>query len=149
MKMQVLLVLILASGCTVMKSETELTSLENEVRATETAFAKTMADRNFEGFVSFLAEDAIFFAGGEPLRGSAAVSAGWKPFFDRADAPFSWSPAVVAAQAGGRLALSSGPVFDAKGKQIGVFNSIWRREKSGAWKIVFDKGGSYCPPGSD
>jgi ketosteroid isomerase-like protein len=42
----------------------------------------------------------------------------------------------------GTLALSAGPVRDPKGQQIGTFNSIWRREADGSWKIIFDKG---CP----
>jgi hypothetical protein len=33
-----------------------------------------------------------------------------------------------------------GPVFDPAGKCIGRFNSIWRQEAPGVWKIVFDKG---------
>ena len=40
----------------------------------------------------------------------------------------------------GTLALTSGPVFDPQGKQIGMFNSIWRLEPDGRWRVVFDKG---------
>jgi len=43
----------------------------------------------------------------------------------------------------GTLAMSSGPVYDPEGKRIGTFNSVWRREPDGSWKIVLDKG---CPP---
>jgi hypothetical protein len=31
-------------------------------------------------------------------------------------------------------------VFDPNGKKVGSFNSIWRREQDGRWKIIFDKG---------
>ena len=40
----------------------------------------------------------------------------------------------------GRLALSSGPVLGASGEQIGRFNSIWRKDADGQWRVVFDKG---------
>jgi ketosteroid isomerase-like protein len=44
----------------------------------------------------------------------------------------------------GTLGLTSGPVKDPSGKQIGVFNSVWRRDASGGWKVVFDKGCPVC-----
>ena len=34
------------------------------------------------------------------------------------------------------------------GKVIARFNSIWRREAPGVWKVVFDKGSPVCAPKS-
>lgn len=116
--------------------------LARQVRAAETAFAKTMADRDHLAFATHVADEAVFF-GRQVQRGKAAVVAAWKPFFDGPTAPFSWAPESVEVLDSGTLALSSGPVRDPSGKQTGVFNSVWRREKDGKWKIVFDKG---CPP---
>ena len=116
------------------------TDLQAEVRATERAFAKTMADRDHQAFTSFLADEAIFFGGATPLRGKAAVAAGWKRFYDAPEAPFSWDPETVEVLDSGTLALSSGPVKDPQGQVIGTFNSIWRREADGRWRVVFDKG---------
>jgi hypothetical protein len=45
----------------------------------------------------------------------------------------------------GTLALSTGPVVDTSGEVVGRFNSIWRLEAPGVWKIVFDKGGPPSP----
>ena len=53
-------------------------------------------------------------------------------------------PAQGARQEGGKLALSTGPVFDPAGKRIGIYTSIWRREPSGEWKIIFDRGCPVC-----
>jgi hypothetical protein len=44
----------------------------------------------------------------------------------------------------GTLAYSGGPVYDASGKRVGRFNSIWRLEAPGRWKIVFDRGEQPC-----
>ena len=116
--------------------------LQAQVRSAERAFAKTMADRDHAAFTSFLADEAIFFGGAAPLRGKAAVAAGWKPYFEGPQAPFSWDPEVVEVLDSGTLALSSGPVKDPQGQVVGIFNSIWRRETDGRWRVVFDKG---CP----
>jgi ketosteroid isomerase-like protein len=123
-----------------MTTDSDTEQLELEVRNAEQAFATTMADRDFDAFMSFLAEDAVFFNGESPLRGKDKVAAAWKSFYEKADPPFSWQPQTVVVLDSGQLALSSGPVHDAKGKEVGRFNSIWRREADGVWKIVFDKG---------
>ncbi len=117
--------------------------LQAQVRDTERAFAKTMADRNHAAFASFLAEETIFFGQRPaPLRGKKEVAEGWKRFYD-GPAPFSWEPERVEVLDSGTLALSTGPVRDPEGKRIGTFTSVWRREPGGAWRIVLDNG---CPP---
>ncbi|HXU32078.1 MAG TPA: nuclear transport factor 2 family protein, partial [Thermoanaerobaculia bacterium] len=93
------------------------TALIEQVKATETAFAKTMADRDHAAFRSFLSEEAIFFSGPEPLRGKEKVAAWWKRFYEEKAAPFSWRPEVVEVLDSGTLALSSGLVFDPAGRQ--------------------------------
>ena len=111
-----------------------------KVEAREIAFAKTMADRNFEAFLSFISPEAVFFRGNTPLKGRDAVSRAWRPYFDDAAAPFSWHPDVVELLPSGGLALTSGPVRGPSGETIGRFNSIWRRDEDGIWRVVFDKG---------
>jgi hypothetical protein len=44
----------------------------------------------------------------------------------------------------GTLALSSGPVRDASGKHFANFQSIWRQESPGVWRVVFDRGERVC-----
>ncbi len=122
----------------------DLAALREQVFATERAFAKTMADRDFAAFTSFVSEEAVFFTGPTPLRGKAQVAAGWKRFFEPAAAPFRWEPAEVQVLESGTLALSTGPVFDPAGKRIATFTSIWRQEAPGAWRIVLDKGETAC-----
>jgi ketosteroid isomerase-like protein len=119
-------------------------ALADEVRASENAFAKTMADRDFAAFGTFVADEAIFFGGKGARRGKAAVLEGWKPLYEGAKAPFSWSSETVEVLASGTLAHSSGPVLDVDGKRVGTFNSIWRREKDGKWRVIFDKGCDAC-----
>jgi ketosteroid isomerase-like protein len=121
----------------------DLASLAQQVRAAETAFAAAMAQRDLTAFAKLIAPDAVFFGEGA-LRGKEAVIAGWKGFFEGPTAPFSWSSASVEVLASGTLAHSSGPVLDKNGNQVATFNSIWRREPDGSWKVVFDKGCDAC-----
>lgn len=138
-------VLALIAGATLATATIAETreELAQQVRDAENAFAATMAARDLEAFASFLAEDAIFF-GRSTMRGKAAVIEAWKPFYEGPDAPFSWRSETVEVLDSGRLAYSSGPVFDAKGNRTATFNSVWRREGDGSWKVVFDKGCEVC-----
>lgn len=126
-----------------------LSDLQAEVTRTERAFARTMADRDHGAFTGFLADEAIFFDGSEPLRGKTAVAAAWAPFFEGPDPPFSWEPDQVEVLDSGTLALSTGPVYDPAGNVTARFQSIWRREASGRWRIVFDRGSPVCRPCAD
>jgi ketosteroid isomerase-like protein len=114
-----------------------------QAREAEIAFAKTMADRDWVAFKACISEEAVFFNRSGILRGRDAVADGWKPLFEGTQAPFSWQPEQVEALASGGLALSSGPILDPAGKRVGTFQSVWRLEADGRWRIVFDKG---CPP---
>lgn len=123
-----------------------LATPETTVQETELAFARTMAARDHAAFAEFLSDEAVFFSGDTVLRGKAAVAAAWQPFFEGPTAPFSWAPDQVVVLESGTLALSTGPVRNADGQESGRFQSIWRREASGAWRIVFDRGSPACQP---
>jgi ketosteroid isomerase-like protein len=118
-----------------------------EVLAAERAFARSMADRDLQAFGRHLSEQAVFFSGADGvLRGKPAVLAGWAAFFQGPQAPFSWDPDRVEVLPDGTLAHSSGLVRDPAGKPVARFNSVWRQEAPGAWRVVFDKGSPLPPP---
>jgi len=134
--------MLLACGSASATSAEPVETLSARVRAREAAFAKTMADRDHAAFATFVAEDAVFLGRGV-LRGRRAVAEGWKPLFEGPKAPFSWQPDRVEVTASGTLAVSTGPVFDPDGKRTGTFNSTWRLDRDGEWRVVLDHG---CPP---
>jgi len=110
----------------------------------ERNFARTMADRNQEGFAAYISDEAVFFEGETALRGKQRILEAWAPYFVGPDAPFSWEPDTVEVLESGTLALSSGPVLDSTGQLVARFTSIWRREATGAWRIIFDRGNETC-----
>ncbi len=118
--------------------------MQHQVADTERAFSKTMADRDHAAFTGFLSEQAVFFGSHRVLHGKQEVAEAWKPLYQQPQAPFSWEPTQVEVLDSGDLALSTGPVRDTQGKQIAIYNSIWRREAPGVWRIVFDKGSDVC-----
>jgi len=136
--------LTLFVGCGVNNQHSTLVELQQQVIETERAFAKTMADRDHTAFTSFLSAEAVFFSGTDPLRGKQQVADGWKQFYEKPDAPFSWEPKTVEVLDSGTLALSTDPVQDSEGKLISEFTSIWRLEEAGTWRIIFDKGNQVC-----
>lgn len=132
------------AGCAVSPAQPDIAEARQQVFATERAFAKTMAERDLRAFASFIADEAVFFSGPNPLRGRQQVIDGWTRYYTAPAAPFSWEPAEVEVLESGALALSSGPVRNPQGKVIARFSSIWRREAPGTWRIVFDKGSEVC-----
>ena len=136
--------IVLLSACDTSSQRSTAEELRQQVMDTERAFAQTMADRDFEAFVSFLSEEAVFFSGETPTHGRQQVAEQWKPFFEKPEAPFSWKPETVEVLDSGTLALSSGPVHAAGGKLVATFTSIWQLESPGKWRIIFDKGNQVC-----
>jgi ketosteroid isomerase-like protein len=118
-----------------------LADLQAQVTSAERAFARSMAERDLSAFGRHLSDQAMFFAGaGQVLRGKPAVIAGWAAYFQGPQAPFSWDPDQVEVLPDGTLALSSGLVRNPAGEPVARFNSVWRQEAPGVWRVVFDKG---------
>ena len=139
------LVVLMLTGSAAMDEHSIAAKRQQQVLAAEKAFARSMVERDHDAFRSFLSKDAIFFSGKTPLRGKEEIAAAWKPYYEGPNAPFSWEPDQVEVVASGDLAFSSGPVLDPQGKHLGRFNSVWRYEAPGQWRIVFDKGSDTCP----
>ena len=123
----------------------DIAQLQQQVTDAERAFARSMAERNLADFGKHVADDALFYSGPTPpLRGKQAVLDHWKRFYEKPQAPFSWEPDKVDVLDNGTLAHSSGPVKDASGKVVSRFNSVWRQEAPGVWRVVFDRGEPVC-----
>jgi hypothetical protein len=81
-----------------------LAQLQQLVRTAESAFAASMAQRDHAAFSQFLSEDAVFFSEDKILRGKQQVAEGWRPYFLKNEAPFSWSADQVEVLDSGTLA---------------------------------------------
>ena len=138
------LILIALNSCSIHNNNSQLSELQKQVFDRENAFAKSMKDRDYQAFTSFIADEAIFFSGDKPLKGKQEVLKTWKAYYESDSAPFSWQADIVEILESGDLALSNGPVYNSKGELFAKFTSIWKRDHKGLWYIVFDKGNTVC-----
>ena len=128
----------------------------DDVRCAEIGFSISIEEKDIDRFRSFIDADARFI-GRDLLRGPAAIAEAWAVFTTDDGPSIKWRPRFVEVLEDGRLALTRGPyrmiTVDDAGKQTehwGTFNSVWRRQPDGGWKVVFDAGGeSATPPSED
>ncbi len=125
-------------------------ALVAEVRRAELAFAASVEQNRPEQFAGFLDEEAVFVGSQGVTRGKAAIVAAWAVFFGEGRPHFEWRPEIVELSGDGTLGMTRGPwtlrSWQPDGTervQTGTFNSVWRRQPDGAWKVIFDAG---CPP---
>jgi ketosteroid isomerase-like protein len=138
---------LVSTGLARPQSKAPAATAKARVTEAERAFAATMARRDHRAFAGFISEEAVFLGddeGKRVLRGRRAVTDAWKSYFEGPAAPFSWEPQSVEVLDSGVLALSTGPVRNPQGDLIGRFTSIWRLERGGQWRVIFDRGCSVC-----
>ena len=120
--------------------------LADEVRCREIGFSRAAERQDLDAFRSFIDADARF-VGGTVLRGVEDITAAWAVFFQDDGPVIQWRPQIIEVLENGKLALSRGPYRtlsrDAEGdtiEQWGTFNSVWRLNADGQWRVVFDAG---------
>jgi len=121
--------------------------LADDVRCREIGFSKSVEQRDLSAFRAFIDADARF-VGSRVLRGVDSVAEGWAVFFTADGPSIKWRPQFVEVLADGKLALSRGPYRvvskNPDGNTVeswGTFNSTWRLNDDGQWRVVFDAGG--------
>jgi ketosteroid isomerase-like protein len=124
-----------------------------QIMQADADFAAAVASRNRERFLSFIA-DATTFNGGTPgeIHGRDAVLAEWSGFFEAGGPTLSWAPTRGAVIGAGDVGYTTGrSVMKGKGptgvitERLGEYLTVWRKQRDGSWKVVFDTG-STLPP---
>jgi len=121
-------------------------NLTDDVQCREIGFSKSAESRDADLFVSFIDADARF-VGNSAMRGTAEIVEAWNIFFTEDGPSIKWRPQFVEVLEDGKLALTRGPyrmiTTDDEGvatEHWGTFNSVWRLQADGSWKVVFDAG---------
>lgn len=126
--------------------------LATDVRCREIAFSRSVENRDIESFRSFLDNDARF-VGSSVDRGPDEISVAWQTFFSDDGPAIKWRPQFVEVLEDGDLALTRGPyrmiAKNSEGNEVehwGTFNSVWRKNEDGVWRIIFDAGNNAATP---
>ena len=132
-----------------------LADLTDDVRCREIGFSKSVEIQDTALFASFIDADARF-VGNSVTRGTAAIAEGWSVFFAENGPSIKWRPQFVEVIEDGTLALTRGPfrliTKDEQGVETehwGTFNSVWRPNADGEWRVVFDAGSDSNETPSD
>lgn len=128
--------------------ETDFDKMERskkEIMEAEKAFG-LMADR--EGidiaFLEYADENAVLMRNNSIIKGHNSIKAHFSNLNSNGG-KLTWSPDFVDVSASGDLGYTYGEfvftVQDSTGKSIeskGIFHTVWKRQKDGSWKFVWD-----------
>lgn len=109
-------------------------------------FAKATATKRLEGWMSFMAPNAVLLRA-EPLVGPELISAGMAKDFNAPGFQLTWAPVKAEFVGSGPVGYTIGR-YEAKftgddGKPHtgrGSYMTTWQKQHDGSWKVVADIG---------
>jgi ketosteroid isomerase-like protein len=137
---------ILLAGCkNVQKGNFPVNKNAEEIYQTERAFEKMAADSGLAKAFGFFADDSVVISRSKGLiKGKAGVM----EFYSdpsMAKVVLKWKPDFVEVSVSGDLGYTYGrythEITDSTGKvteRSGIFHTVWKRQKDGSWKYVWD-----------
>jgi ketosteroid isomerase-like protein len=122
----------------------------DELVSSENAFAKQATDFNTrKAFLDAIDSSSVMFSGNQSVNGYQL----WQGRKENPDDLLYWFPAVAGVSASGELGYTIGPsIFKQKRDDpgpvyYGYYFSIWKRDRSGKFKVLVDAGTSRPKPG--
>jgi ketosteroid isomerase-like protein len=141
-----LISLLVLSGCTPKSKPKNLTYVKLEIVKTEKDFEKLVAQKGLaEGFYQFADSTAVIKREHDTLiTGKTNIKNYYlNPKYQNANV--TWSPDAVFVSDAGDMASTYGKYewtfVDTSGnKQVlkGIFHTVWKKQKDGSWKYIWD-----------
>ncbi len=147
----------LASACARPRAVTPTPQRADEaaqLMAADRAFEAATAARGLEGWMSFLAPDAVRMVRmADPVRGAEAIRKADAPTFADPTVGLTWGPTDAGAfgpASGWTVGHYEVRRRDAAGSErvlgAGRYITIWRRSDDGRWLVGLDTGAPAPPP---
>ena len=139
----ILLILVATYSC---KSDTNLVEKsKQEIIETEKAFAKMAGEAGIEkAFLEFADEDAVLNRNNSIIKGHNSILAHFSKI-ENPNVKLEWEPDFVDVSSSGDLGYTYGnytySTMDSAGNTTeskGVFHTVWKKQKDGTWKYVWD-----------
>ena len=133
------------SGCANASGDDEITKWKAEIMAVEKDF-NDMAQKEglVKAFEFFAAEDGVIRRKKKLIKGKSAI-AQWYEQDVRPNESLTWKPTFVDVSLSGDMAYTYGEFAftypDSLGNMktnTGIFHTVWRRQKDGTWRFVWD-----------
>lgn len=112
------------------------------------AFDRETAARGLDGWMNWFAEDARIETGKAVIEGKLALREYYSKMFAEREFRIHWWPVQADISADGTLGFTFGRALiswrDEKGeeqKRKSRYTTLWRKQKDGTYKVVFDMGG--------
>lgn len=143
----ILLIFILFFSCNTSHKESEIEQWKNEILETELSFAKMLKKEGVaKAFLFFAAEDAVLMRNDSLIIGKTAIKKMYTLNLSLSDdVSLTWKADFVDVAASGELGYTYGKyvytVTDSLGNTNtaeGIFHTVWKRQKEGIWKFVWD-----------
>ena len=130
-----------------------LISCKNETPKEAALRTLTEADRawckaasNFEGFISFLDNDVVWYNCLYPqLKGKDAVRSAFKNMFEDKAFSLTWTPERIEVSASedlgytyGNYKVKSANSTESQSDQLHNYATIWRKQKDSTWKVLLE-----------
>jgi ketosteroid isomerase-like protein len=149
MKNVVLLLLAIALSQVVFSKRNHVAAIE-QLRNTELAFSKLCGEKGMKAAFLFYADKDVIKAEGNgnfPIIGIDSLAASFGN--ERENFKLEWYPTKVEVSASDDLGYTIGNwiITNADNtKKYGIYYTIWKKQKNGDWKFVFDGGNSTPEP---
>jgi len=114
-------------------------------------FAQATAQRRLQGWMEYMAEDAVLFSA-KPVVGKAAIREFYAGAFANPEFQLHWQPSRGEMFPSGDMGYTVGRyelrAVNAKGERAvrrGSYLTVWKKQADGSWKVVADGGSPDLP----